>query len=256
MLDRMIGSGTFKLQISGEIASLVMNRPEVLNAANCEWMDDLHVALDEIGATKGLRVVIVSGVGSSFCTGIDINALASQEIKIEWFRSWERAMHRLETLEVITIAKLHGYAIGGGLQVALACDLRIASEDSKLGLPAVLEALIPGLGTFRLPRFVGLGRAKRMILTGELLSAEQSMAIGMVDWVVPEKELDGKTEQVVQQLLKGSRTAQCFSKWLTTSAFEKDAGSVLEDYLDYQTKTIESKEHRVAMEQYLTRKGR
>ncbi|HEY6329686.1 MAG TPA: enoyl-CoA hydratase/isomerase family protein, partial [Blastocatellia bacterium] len=185
-----------------------------------------------------------------------LNSLAAGQVKPEWFQSWENAMHRLESLEPITIAKIHGYAIGGGLQVALACDLRIASDDARFGLPAVLEALIPGLGTFRLPRFIGLGRAKRMVLTGELLSGRESQAIGLVDWVADEGKLDSLTEEVIEGLLKGSRTAQCFSKWLTLSAFESDSATVVSDYIDYQTKTITSPEHRAAMDEYLKRKKR
>jgi enoyl-CoA hydratase len=256
MTEQRIGSGTFLLKGSGEVKEIVMNRPSVLNAADLDWMDDLHFALDAVEGAEGLRIVVVSGLGSSFCTGIDLNSLASGQIKTDWFESWERAMRRLELLEPITIAKMQGYAIGGGLQVGLACDLRIASEDAQLGLPAVLEALIPGLGTFRLPRFVGLGRARRMILTGELLSARQSLDIGLVDWVAEQGQLDALTTQIIDGLLKGSGTAQCFSKWLTLSAFEKDAESVLDGYLDYQTRTISSKEHRAAMDQYLKLKGR
>ncbi|HUK88775.1 MAG TPA: enoyl-CoA hydratase/isomerase family protein, partial [Blastocatellia bacterium] len=187
---------------------------------------------------------------------IDLNSLASGKIKIEWFQRWEHAMRRLESLEPITIAKMQGYAIGGGLQVALACDLRIAADNAQLGLPAVLEALIPGLGTFRLPRFIGLGRAKRMILTGELLSAHKSLEIGLVDWVAEEGKLDSLTNEIIEGLLKGSRTAQSYSKWLTLGAFEKDRATIVDDYLKYQAKTVASPEHRIAMEQYLKLKGR
>src|SRR5215472_10746015 len=177
MVEQLMNAGTFKLNIEGPIAELIMNRPEVLNAANCQWMEDLHQALDIVEATEGLRIVIISGNGRSFSTGIDLKSLAVGEITPDWFRSWEKAMRRIEALEPITIAMMHGYVIGGGLQVGLACDLRIASEDSQLGLPAVLEALIPGLGTHRLPRFIGLGRARRMILTGELIASRQALEI-------------------------------------------------------------------------------
>jgi enoyl-CoA hydratase/carnithine racemase len=256
MKERQIGSGTFKLARDGQVARIILNRPEVLNAGNCVWMDDFHLALDEVEeAGSALRIVILSGEGRSFSTGIDLKALATGEIKIDWFRRWEHAMRRIEALEAITIAKVHGYTIGGGLQIALACDLRIAAENSKLGLPAVLEALIPGLGTFRLPRFIGLGRAKRMILTGELLSARQAEEIGLVDWVADDNELDQFTDQIAADLLKGSPKAQCFSKRLTFGAFEKDAEEIAELYADYQSQTIESPEHKAAMNQYLKQKG-
>ena len=256
MTDQQIGSGTYLLRGTGNVREIVMNRPSVLNAADPAWMDDLHLALDAVEEVADLRVVVISGIGSSFCTGIDLNALAVGNIKIEWFQSWERAMRRIELLEPITIAKMQGYAIGGGLQIGLSCDLRIASEDAQFGLPAVLEALIPGLGAFRLPRFIGMGRAKRMILTGELVTAKQAIEIGLVDWVAEQGQLDAVTDQVIAGLLKGSRTAQYFSKLLALGAFEQETEPVAHNYLAYQAKTIASTEHRVAMDAYLKMKGR
>jgi enoyl-CoA hydratase/carnithine racemase len=246
---------TFRLSVEGQIAELVMTRPEVLNAANPEWMSDLHQALDEIEATENLRAVIISGEGRSFSTGIDLKSLSLGEIKIEWFQSWEKAMRRIELLGPITVARIHGYAIGGGLQVGLACDLRIASEDAQMGLPAVLEALIPGLGTHRLPRFIGLGRARRMILTGELISAREALEIGLVDWVFPDSEIVQMTRDVVESLFTGSRSAQYFSKMLTNIAFDKDVEFACETYLDYQARTISSTEHEAAMSSYRKSKG-
>ena len=250
-----MNSGTIELKIQGAVSEVSLNRPEVLNAANRQWVDDLHCVLDELEATDGLRVIIVSGRGRSFCTGIDLKALASGEIEIDWFRRWEESLRRLEMLEAITIAKIHGHAIGGGLQVALACDLRIASEDSQLGLSAVLEGLIPGLGTYRLPRFIGLGRARRMILTGQLIKAREALEIGLVDWVVRRNELKAMTERLTEELMKGSRTAQYFSKRLATDAFEKDFDAFCKVYLDAQKRALESAEHRNVMEQYRRVKG-
>jgi enoyl-CoA hydratase/carnithine racemase len=255
MIEKMMGKETFKLSVEGEFAELIMVRPGVLNAANWHWMEDLHESLDHIEAMEGLRVVIVSGEGRSFSTGIDLKSLALGEIKIDWFQSWERAMHRIEMLRPITIARMHGYAIGGGLQVALACDLRVASEDSQMGLPAVLEALIPGLGTHRLPRYIGLGRARRMILTGELVSAREALEIGLVDWVFPDDKIAQMTKDLAARLLSGSKTAQYFSKMLTNIAFDKDVIDACKDYLDYQAQTIGSSEHRSAMADYRRLKG-
>ncbi|HSE96963.1 MAG TPA: enoyl-CoA hydratase/isomerase family protein [Blastocatellia bacterium] len=255
MSEKVMPGETFRLNVEGEFADLIMTRPAVLNAADCRWMEDLHEALDLIEAAEGLRVVIVSGEGRSFSTGIDLRSLAVGDIKIGWFQSWEAAMHRIEMLRPITIARMHGYAIGGGLQVALACDLRVASEDTQMGLPAVLEALIPGLGTHRLPRYIGLGRARRMILTGELISAREGLEIGLVDWVFPDNEIVQRTKDVAVKLLAGSATAQYFSKLLTNIAFDKDVVRACEDYLDYQARTIASDEHLAAMENYRRLKG-
>ncbi len=246
---------TFRIKRDEQVAEIIMTRPEVLNAANWDWMNDLHEALGEVEAMDQLRAVIIRGEGRSFSTGIDLKSLALGEISTDWFRSWEQAMHRIEMLQPITVARMHGYAIGGGLQVALACDLRVASEDVQMGLPAVLEALIPGLGTHRLPRFIGTGRARRMILTGELISATEALAIGLVDWVFPEQEIVQMTRDVIEKLSAGSKTAQYFSKMLVNTAFDKDVETACEIYLDYQTKAINTPEHKAAMENYRKLKG-
>lgn len=250
MIEKRMAGRTFKLEIEGQVAELMMTRPEVLNAANWDWMRDLHQALDIIEAADDLRAVIITGEGRCFSTGIDLRALSVGEIEIDWFRSWERAMHRIELLQPVTIARMQGYAIGGGLQVALACDLRVASEDAQMGLPAVLEALIPGLGTHRLPRFIGLGRARRMILTGEVISAREALEIGLVDWVFPDRDIARMTREIIEKLSAGSKTAQYLSKMLTNLAFDKNVEEACEIYLDYQARIMSSSDHQSAMENY------
>lgn len=242
------------LETEGKIANIVLNRPEVLNAANVQWVEDLHRALDELETTPGVRVVIVSGQGRSFSTGIDLKALAAGEIQIAWFRRWDEAMLRIEQLDAVSIAKIHGYALGGGLQVALSCDLRMATPDARMGLPAVLEALIPGMGTYRLPRFIGLGRAKRLILTGEVLDADEALRMGMVDWVVPADQLEATMESVIAGILKGSGMAQRFSKRLATSAFETNLEAAFSKLLADQQQCLSSTEHKEAMREYRNRK--
>jgi enoyl-CoA hydratase len=239
---------TIDLEMSGTRAEIIFNRPEILNAANNQWMDDLHAVLDEVEAAVGLRVVIFSGRGRAFSTGIDLKALSQGEIQIGWFKLWEEAMRRIEMLQPVSIARVHGYALGGGLQVALACDLRVASEDAQFGLPAVLEALIPGTGTYRLPRFIGLGRARRMILTGETVGAQEALEIGLADWVVPATQLVEQTERIAQGVMEGSRTAQCLSKRLATMSFEMPINTFSELYLEYQGQAMQSEDHRIAME--------
>ena len=247
-------SGAVYLEKRGHLFELVMNRPHVLNAENWDMARDFHAALDEIERTKEVRAVIVTGAGRSFSSGIDLKALSAGEIKIDWFRSFDHAMRRVEQLDALTVAKIRGYALGGGLQIALACDLRVAAPDTKVGLPAVMEALIPGMGTYRLPRFIGLGRARRMVLTGKLLGADEALRIGLVDWVVPEEKLSETVESVTAGVLKGSPAAQAFSKKLVTAAFESDFDAAFEKYLEYQQRAITTEEHGKAMTEYRERK--
>ena len=242
------------LEKRGHIAELVLNRPAVLNAENWQMADAFHTALDELEKAGEIRAVVVTGAGRSFSSGVDLRALAGGELSIAWFRSFDQAMRRLEQLDALTVAKMRGYAIGGGLQIALACDLRVAAPDTKVGLPAVMEALIPGMGTYRLPRFIGLGRARRLVLTGELIGAEEALRIGLLDWVVPADKLDETTEVVIADVLKGSRTAQAFSKKLVTAAFESDFETAFAKYLDYQKQSLQSGDHQRAMAEYRNRK--
>jgi enoyl-CoA hydratase len=242
------------LEKKGGVAELTLNRPEVLNAENWQMAHDLHAALDELEKATDVSAMILSGAGRSFSSGVDLNALASGELKIDWFRSFDEAMRRIEQLDALTIAKVHGYAIGGGLQLALACDLRVAAPDARFGLPAVLEALIPGMGTYRLPRFVGLGRARRMALTGELIPAEEALRIGLVDWVVPENQMDETIDSLISSMSKGSATARGFTKKLLTASFETDYAQAFSTYLEYQERSLVSDDHKQAMEQHRLRK--
>jgi enoyl-CoA hydratase/carnithine racemase len=244
---------TIDLELNETRAEVNFNRPEVLNAANCQWMDDLHAVLDELEAADRLRLVIFSGRGRAFSTGIDLKALSRGEIQIGWFRLWEEAMRRIEMLQAVTIARVNGYALGGGLQVCLACDLRVASEEAQFGLPAVLDALIPGTGTYRLPRFIGLGRARRMILTGETVGALEALEIGLADWVVPAAQLVEQTERIAQGVLEGSRTAQYLSKRLATTSFETPLNTFSDLYVEYQAQAMRSEDHRLAMERLRAR---
>lgn len=238
------------IQRSGEIAELVLNRPEVLNAENWAMAHAFHRALDDFEKNKETRAVIVRGEGSSFSSGVDLNALSAGELGVEWFRAFDEAMRRLEQLDCLTVARIHGYALGGGLQIAMACDLRVAAREAKLGLPAVMEALIPGMGTYRLPRFIGLGRARRMVLTGELIGADEAERIGLLDWVVAGDQLDEKVQSVIAGVLKGSSIAQSFSKKLVTRAFESTFDDSLPLYLEFQKEALRSQEHRRAMAEY------
>jgi enoyl-CoA hydratase len=242
------------LEVRDNVAELVMNRPEVLNAENWQTVHDFHAALDELEKNSDVRAVIVTGAGRAFSSGIDLKALAAGEIKLDWFRRIDEALRRLEQLDALTVAKIRGYALGGGLQVALACDLRVATDDARFGLPAVLEALIPGMGTYRLPRFIGLGRARRLILTGEMIAADEAQRIGLIDWAVPEAKLDETVASVIAGTLKGSAAARGHSKKLVTGAYESDYDHAFGRYLEYQEQCLRSSDHKSAMKEYRERK--
>lgn len=240
---------------SGAVVRITLNRPSVLNAADEAWVADLNACADRAATDPDVRVVVVEGEGRAFCTGIDVTALAAGRIGREWFAAWERAMRALETMDRLVVAAVHGYCIGGGLQVALACDVRVARDDAILGLPAVKEGLIPGLGTWRLPRFIGLGRAKRMILTGETIGAQEALAIGLVDHVATADRFAAEVERVANALSGVAFASAIESKRLTNMAFEPHA-PVLAAYLDGQERAMASPEHARVMAEWRARKAR
>jgi enoyl-CoA hydratase/carnithine racemase len=233
-------AGRIVLSVNSGVAELRLNRPDMLNALNGEMLEDLHTALDTLEESYGLRVVVVAGAGASFSTGLDLKALAAGEISTGWFQGFEEELARLERLGAVTVAKLHGYALGGGLLLALACDLRVAADNTQVGLPAVLSSMVPGMGVARLRRFVGLGRARRMALCAETFSAGDAFQMGLVDWLAPAAELEARTAGVVDRILKGSHTAQRLTKKLMASGFENGVRELRETYLDFQQQALAS----------------
>ena len=175
------------------IASLELNRPEVRNAINKDLCDAVSRTLDTWAAREDVRVVIVSGAGGkAFAAGADIGELKDRT-HAQAFLSWtQRLLQQVEDFPRPTIAAIDGYALGGGLELALACDLRVASKTAKIGMPEVTLGIYPSAGgTWRLPRLVGLGRAKELVYTGRIVEAEEAAAWGLFESLV---ETDAKAE--------------------------------------------------------------
>src|SRR5258708_4689857 len=171
---------TMRVELDGPLGRLRLNRPEALNAANWAWVRDLVTATDYLAQSAGTHVVIVSGEGRAFCSGLDTKELAQGNLAPEWFATWERGVVRLASLDAITIAAMHGYCLGGGLQVALACDLRIASNDAILSIPAVREGLVAALGPMRLATIIGASLAKQLGFFGHQFTAEEDVALRII----------------------------------------------------------------------------
>ena len=171
-------SETMKYETDGDLIRLTLNRPEVLNAVNYQGTLDLHQAARAIHDDPHARAVLIRGTGRAFCTGIDLKELSAEETPHDYFYQWDQALRLLERADKLIICAIQGFALGGGLQLPLACDIRIATTDAVLGLPAAKEGFIPGLGTYRLPRYIGLGRAKRMAISGENIDGIEALRIG------------------------------------------------------------------------------
>lgn len=237
-------------KIEGPLAYITLNRPEVLNAMNLSWPQELLSITKPLARNKQVRLVVISGAGRAFCSGIDLKALSSNGIPQRWFRQTELAFRSVEELPQFVICAAHRYCIGGGLQLALASDLRIVTDTTQFALTAVKECLIPGMGSFRLARYVGLGRAKRIALSGEFINAQEALSIGLVDHVVPENDFDRTVKELTRSYLKIASEGQRQTKHLLNLAFDLDWDAFLEEYMHSQKKTLSSAEHREAMTAY------
>ena len=178
------------LAVDGRVATLTVNRPEVRNALDTETVSEFHRALDEVRQAKA-TVLIVTGAGDkAFVAGADIGAIRARGRDDALSSINSRLMSAVEAHEAVSIAAVNGVALGGGCELCLACDLRIAAEHAVFGQPEPAIGIIPGAGaTQRLPRIVGLGRAKEMILTGARWDARKALECGLVSEVVPAERL-------------------------------------------------------------------
>src|SRR5258706_5413104 len=240
----------------GPIATLHLNRTERLNAFGNQGTLDLNAAADALAQDDSIRIVIVTGEGRAFSTGIDLKELAAGAIDMTYHHRWEGALRKFELMNKVVIAAINGYCIGGGLQLALACDLRIAADTAQFGLPAVKEGLIPGMGVWRLPRYVGIGRARQLILSGDLIGAPAAQAIGLVEDVVAGAALPAHVQETAQRYLHIPWSSVLLSKQLTNRAFDLPFDAFLEQYFAAQTEAMQSDDHFAALRAYAEEQAR
>src|SRR6266567_3167742 len=192
---------TMRCELDGPLARLRFNRPEALNAANWTWVHNLITATNHLAQSSETHVLIISGEGRAFCSGLDTKELAQGHLTLEWFETWERGVTALAELDAITIAAIQGYCLGGGLQLALACDLRIASTDAILSIPAVKEGVVAYAATVRLARLIGAAAAKELCFLGRRFSAEEGLALRLITEVVPPVMLEERALALAEELL-------------------------------------------------------
>jgi len=191
------------LEKKNSIAYVTVNRPKVLNALNMATMEELRAAFHDIKNDKNMRVVIFTGAGEkAFIAGADISELAKHDAVSgkEYTHRGQSVLNLIENLGKPVIACIHGFALGGGCEIAMACTMRLASENAKLGQPEVKLGIIPGYGgTQRLPRLVGKGIAMQMVLAGEMITAQEAHRIGLVNEIVPAAELVARAEAIAAE---------------------------------------------------------
>ena len=214
------------------IAHITVNRPKVLNALNHRTWEDLRTAFIEARDDAAVRGVILTGAGDkAFIAGADISELAHvSAVEAEESSSFgQEVLNLVENLGKPVIAAINGFALGGGCETAMACTIRIASENSRFGQPEVKLGLLPGGGgTQRLPRLIGKGRALQLILSGEMIGAQEAYRMGLVNEVVPAGEVISRAEAILKQILANAPISvkyslQAVNKGLETSQSEGQA---------------------------------
>jgi len=220
-----------RIERQDAIAILTLNRPESLNAWNAKMRGEMREAVDALVADDELRVLIVTGTGRGFSAGEDVRGMEDlAAVSTRAFRRVVRSFHgifdALEAIEVPVIAAINGVAAGGGLELALSCDFRIASDAARMGFPENKVGLIPGSGgCSRLVKLVGPARAKRLVMTGRMISAQEALELGLVEDVVPAAELMAKALEFARELAAKAPQATGLAKLVINNCLDVDLGT-------------------------------
>jgi len=241
---------TMRCELDGHLGRLRLNRPQALNAANWAWVKDLVTATNYFSENNDTHVVIVNGEGRAFCSGLDKKELSQGNLTREWFATWEKGVTGLANLNAITIAAIHGYCLGGGLQIALACDLRIATTDAILSIPAVREGLVAALGPMRLARIIGAGPAKQLCFLGHRFTGEEGVELRIINEVCLPEDLEKQALAMAEELLAIPFAALKHTKIQIDRSFDLDFETLLAEMLDAEEDCLRSPEHKTVMLEY------
>ena len=213
------------------IATITINRPQAMNALNEGTIPEILSRLEDAEKDENVRVLVITGAGEkAFCAGLDLKPMRDINVieAVEMSRRGQKLTLAIEEVGKPVIAAINGYALGGGLELAMACDIRIASEKARIGQPEVNVGLIPGWGgTQRLPRLVGKGIAKELIFTGKMIDAKTAERIGLINMVVPPEKLRSAVEELAKVIMSKPPIAIRLAKELINSSTETDQGTGL-----------------------------
>jgi enoyl-CoA hydratase len=239
------------LETRGRVALITLDRPERLNTLSPDMLDDLAARLGEVEADEGIGAAVLIGAGDkAFSAGADVSLVreASPIEAREFAGRGHATLDRVEALPKPVVAAVNGYALGGGCELALACDVRLASDRAQLGLPEVTLGIFPGWGgTQRLPRLIGPGRAKELIFTGRRVGAEEALALGLVDRVHPHDELLDAALELAGEMAAKPGWAVAASKAMINRAGDGDQAGNLARELDLFSLAFATEDQREGM---------
>lgn len=244
------------LERRDRIALLTVNRPDVLNALDPPTWEELADAVRHVEQDPDIRVLIVTGAGEkAFAAGSDIRSLRERTMWDVLQYSSQDVLTELENLPKPVIAAVNGYALGGGCELAMACDIRIAAETARIGLPEVNLGIVPGAGgTQRLVRLVGLGKAKELIFTGDIIDAHEAERIGLVNKVVPQDELLDAAFRMAEKILAKGPLAVSMAKRIVQLAVDVDLRSGLAMEKLAQSILFATEDRREGMDAFLEKR--
>jgi len=228
-----MGYNNIILEKEGRVAKITLNRPKAMNSLNLDTLNEMEEAITDIKGDGETRVVILTGSGRAFCAGADlafIKTIIDNPIKTdEFLHRWKNVFSMIENMPQPVIAAINGFALAGGLELVMVCDIVIASEEAKIGDQHANYGLIPGGGgSQRLPRKIPFNKAKELVLTGAWLSPQEAERLGLVNTVVPADKLQEEAEEMAKQLAEKSPVASKTIKWLMNKGIQLDLDSALE----------------------------
>lgn len=213
-----------QVKVGQHIAYLTLNRPEARNALDAKMLQQLEQAFDDLNQQTDIHIIVVQGAGGkAFAAGADIKALHERSSLDALAPGIQGLFTKIEQSSKVTVAVVNGFALGGGCELAMACDLRIATDKAKFGLPELNLGILPGAGgTQRLPRLIGRGRALDLILTGKIIDGVEAERIGLVNYITTEEALEETLASVTSSILKKAPVAVQLAKWSVNHGADVD----------------------------------
>ncbi|MDR1954229.1 MAG: enoyl-CoA hydratase/isomerase family protein [Clostridiales Family XIII bacterium] len=248
---------TLRIDVNDDIAVVKINRPEALNALNGDVIDDLEDAFIHIAQADEVKAAILTGEGKAFVAGADIAAMGKMSTMAgrDFMQRGQSVMALIESIEKPVVAAVNGFALGGGCELAMACDVRFASEKAKFGQPEVNLGIIPGFGgTQRLPRLVGKGMAKYLIYSAEIIGAEEALRIGLVEKVFPADELLPQAAAWLKQVLGKAPIAVRMAKVSINNGVNMDIKSAIAFEAESMTAAFSSEDRVEGMSAFVEKR--